>query len=198
MGDTDSSSSSSSSDDDTDSGTSGLSYAKRWAGRKKQARRRRIINGFKKDHDVEEGNLETEDGATIDADGETLKEDRTPETVFSTPPSVGTGVDTVSGSGGIEMEGHRQEWSSPSGERKTKRTSKDNGVGGDDSGSGAGAGNSGGKKKATFQLSALSKQAGAVMTGGLLEQSMPADAVLAKEGADEVRFPRTFPLKFLY
>jgi hypothetical protein len=41
-------------------------------------------------------------------------------------------------------------------------------------------------KKTTFQLSALSKQAGAAISGPGLEQSMPADAVLAKEGADEV------------
>ncbi|KAJ3562519.1 hypothetical protein NP233_g9515 [Leucocoprinus birnbaumii] len=56
---------------------------------------------------------------------------------------------------------------------------------GDDKESGEGNKSKSNKKTTTFQLSKLSKQAaGAVMTAGR-EQSMPADAVLAKEGANE-------------
>lgn len=192
MGDTDSSSSSS--DDETDSGTSGLSYAKRWAGRKKQGRTRKRIRS-RKSHDIEEGNGNGSANGNTEGedDGETLKEDRTPDTAFLTPPSFGSGGDGEAE--GIEMQEHRQHGSSGSLVQRNKRQNSDE----DDrtvtvSGSSSGNENrkkkekEAGGKKATFQLSTLSKQAGAVMTGSLLEQSMPADAVLAKEGADEVGF----------
>ncbi|KXN84678.1 hypothetical protein AN958_12056 [Leucoagaricus sp. SymC.cos] len=160
MGDTDSSTSSS--DSSSDSGLSGLSYAKRWAGRKKQKRRRRIMSNFRKDHDVEASTINTshgtEDGATIAGDSETLKRVRTRD-----------------GSKSARRRSKRKS-------SKDDKSTKDEAIVEDEGGNT----NGNGKKKAAFQLSALSKQAaGAVMTGSLLEQSMPADAVLAKEGADE-------------
>ncbi|KAF9444552.1 DUF21-domain-containing protein [Macrolepiota fuliginosa MF-IS2] len=189
-------SSSSSSDEGTDSGTSGLSYAKRWAGRKKQGPRRRKGSGIRKDHDLEEATTHTEeDGTTLNTDGETLKEDRTPETIFPTAPSVGTGVDASSSAAveSIELQGARQRWTSGSSAAlgsQRQNSDEDNktlsaNVTGNSNASGKNEKKEAGGKKMTFQLSALSKQAGAVMSGSLLEQSMPADAVLAKEGADE-------------
>jgi metal transporter CNNM len=182
----------SSSDDESDSGHSGLSYAKRWAGRKKNISRRRIINGFRKDNDAE-----IEDGATITGDGDTLKDDRSP--ALSRIPTSGTGVEAT-GSEGIEMQmaNLRQDWGNGDNEKDGKKRKKakgdksnDDGGHGDDVDLENGGGNGNGKKKTTFQLSTLSKQA---VAGNLLEQSMPADAVLAKEGADEVCYYAWFGL----
>ncbi|KAF5350146.1 hypothetical protein D9756_009120 [Leucocoprinus leucothites] len=98
---------------------------------------------------------DAEDGATVTGDDRTLKEDHSPETLSRAITMESTEVQVVN---------------SGQSEGKTSKSNKPT----DD-----------GKKKTTFQLSALSKHAvGAVMTGGL-EQSMPADAVLAKEGANE-------------
>jgi len=148
----------SSSSDDDDSGISG--HTKRWVSRKKQNRQRRIANGLRKDGD-------TEDGATIIEDDRTLKEDQSPEMLSSASPSVGTGVIGIA-TESIEMQTSNQDIGNQlikDGDRARE------------------------SKKMSFQLSALSKQAAeAVMSGGLgsLEQNMPADAVLAKEGVNEV------------
>lgn len=142
----------------SDDDDSGISgHTKRWVSRKKQNRQRRITNGLRKDG-------EAEDGATIIEDDRTLKEDQSPEMLSSASPSDVTGIAMKS----IEMQISNQDI--------VNQPIKD----GDRTREG---------KKMSFQLSALSKQAaGAVMSGGLggLEQNMPADAVLAKEGVNEV------------
>ncbi|KAF7760876.1 hypothetical protein Agabi119p4_10285 [Agaricus bisporus var. burnettii] len=182
MGESDSpsTSSSSSSDDESDSGTSGLSSAKGWAGRKRHNRRKSIINGFKKDRDVEQGNAETEDVTVQDADGDTLKEHPTLESSYLVSPSIGASGTIVKTSSSQELQGRRQDSGSKSATMNAESDDIDS-----DAVRGTDAGVSPGKKKTTFHLSALSKQAGAVMTSGLLEQHTPADAVLAKEGAAE-------------
>lgn len=182
MGDSDSSSSSSS-DSESDSGTSGISGAKRWAGRKKR-NGRKTSNGSKKDFDVEQGATEADDAIVSDADGATLKEYPTLESVLLTSPSVGTSGSAAGTSSGPETQGNKSKSGSTSSTGKNK---KSNGTDTDVTivhALGAGLGVE--KKKTMFQLSALSKQAGAVMSSGLLEQHTPADAVLGKEGAAEV------------
>lgn len=183
MGESDSpsTSSSSSSDDESDSGTSGLSSAKGWAGRQRHNRRKSIINGFKKNRDVEQGNAETEDVTVQDADGDTLKEHPTLESSYLVSPSIGASGTIVKTSSSQELQGRRQDSGSKSATTNAESDDIDS-----DAVRGTDAGVSPGKKKTTFHLSALSKQAGAVMTSGLLEQHTPADAVLAKEGAAEV------------
>jgi metal transporter CNNM len=180
MGESDSSLSSS--ENESDSGTSGIS-SKRRAGRKNR-NRRKTTNGSKKNHDVEQGNGEAEDGIVNDADGDTLKEHPTLESVLLTPPSIGASGTVVGTSPSQEVRGHRQNSGSTS---STGKKSESKGIDSDvaivhDTDAGTGVG----KKKTAFHLSTLSKQAGAVMNSGSLEQHTPADAVLAKEGAAEV------------
>jgi len=142
----------------SDDDDSGISgHTKRWASRKKENRQRRIAHGLRKDSDAE-------DGATIIEDDRTLKEDQSPEMLSSASLSVGTRA-TGKTTESIEMQTSNQAiGNQPILDEDRAREGK----------------------KMSLQFSALSKQAaGAVMSGGL-EQNMPADAVLAKEGVNEV------------